>query len=245
MSLRRPRGYTRLLGLTLGLAVAVAAGIGGCASNSRPPGGAARSGGPAVVHVVKRGETVWRISRRYGVTVESIVRANGIRDVTDVPTGARLIIPDPRDPSGSQAVPAPLAAPSPAEFDRAAREAGLQFGWPLRGSLNSRFGGRRGRPHEGLDIGARKGAPIGAAEAGRVVFSDRLGDYGRVVILKHVGDWSTVYAHNRKNLVKRGAFVEKGDAIAEVGDSGNASGYHVHFEIRKGQTPVDPLRYLP
>jgi murein DD-endopeptidase MepM/ murein hydrolase activator NlpD len=196
--------------------------------------------------VVKRGETVWRISKKYGVTVEAIVRANRIADVTDVPTGARLVIPDPSDPSGSRSVPPPaFPAPNAEAHLRAAREAGLAFGWPLRGSINSRFGGRRGGAHEGIDIGARKGAPIGAAEAGRVIYADKMGDYGRVVILKHVGDWSTVYAHNRRNRVRRGAFVEKGDVIAEVGDSGNASGYHVHFEIRRGQTPVDPLRYLP
>lgn len=240
MSLRRSRRRTRLLGLALGLAFA--GGLAACASGSGPAPG--RHNG-AVVHVVQPGETVWRISKRYGVTVEDIVRANGIRDVSDVPIGARLTIPHPSDPTGSRSVPPPFPAPEAAELERAAREAGLQFGWPLRGSVNAHFGGRRGRLHEGIDIGARKATPIGAAEAGRVVFSDRLGDYGRVVILKHVGDWSTVYAHNHRNRVRKGAFVEKGELVAEVGNSGNASGHHVHFEIRKGQTPVDPLRYLP
>ncbi len=66
-----------------------------------------------------------------------------------------------------------------------------------------------------------------------------------MVIVKHAGRYSTVYAHNRKNKVRKGAFVEKGQVIAEVGSSGNASGPHVHFEVRRDRKPQDPLRYLP
>jgi murein DD-endopeptidase MepM/ murein hydrolase activator NlpD len=65
-----------------------------------------------------------------------------------------------------------------------------------------------------------------------------------VVIVKHVGSYSTVYAHNSRNLVNEGQFVERGDVIAEVGTSGNASGPHVHFEVRRDRTPEDPLAYL-
>ncbi len=77
-----------------------------------------------------------------------------------------------------------------------------------------------------------------------MILSGRLGGYGRVVIVKHAGDYSTVYAHNRKNRVAKGAFVEKGQVIAEVGTSGNASGPHVHFEIRHRRQPQDPLAFL-
>ena len=123
---------------------------------------------------------------------------------------------------------------------------GPRLGWPVRGRLSSKFGWRNGRKHEGIDIPAKRGTPIYAAEAGRVIHSgDGLGDYGQVVILKHVGRYSTVYAHNRRNRVKKGEFVEKGDLIGEVGTSGNASGPHVHFEVRRDRTPVDPLFYLP
>ena len=85
---------------------------------------------------------------------------------------------------------------------------------------------------------------IRASESGRVILSGKLGDYGRVVIVKHAGRYSSVYAHNRRNKVKKGAFVEKGDAIAEVGSSGNASGPHLHFEIRRDRKPQDPLAFL-
>jgi len=240
VSVRRPHRRARLGRLSLRAAVALASAVAlvsvGCAS---PP----RQG---VVHVVEPGETLWRISQRYGADLEEVIDANDIRDVTAVPAGARLWIPDPEDPSGSRPVPERRAsATPPPDHDRAVREAGLAFAWPLRGSLNSRFGGRRAGPHEGIDIGAPRGTPVRAAEAGKVVYSDRLGAYGKVVILKHVGDWSTVYAHHRRNRVARGQFVEKGDLVGEVGTTGNATGPHLHFEIRNGQTPVDPLRYLP
>jgi murein DD-endopeptidase MepM/ murein hydrolase activator NlpD len=87
---------------------------------------------------------------------------------------------------------------------------------------------------------------VRAAEAGRVIHSGKgLGAYGNVVIVKHTGRWATVYAHNRRNHVRKGAFVEKGDVIAEVGKTGNASGPHLHFEIRRGDVPRDPLPCLP
>ncbi len=78
-----------------------------------------------------------------------------------------------------------------------------------------------------------------------MVYSGDVGDYGRVVILKHTGTFKTVYAHNRRNRVRKGEFVEKGDVIAEVGHSGNARGSHLHFEVRKGARARDPLGYLP
>jgi lipoprotein NlpD len=196
-----------------------------------------------VVHVVQPGETAWRISKRYGIGVDELLRANAIADVNDIAIGTRLRIPAPLDPAGARPVPRP--GDSPVVIDRSVRELGLRFGWPVRGTLNSRFGGQRGGSHDGIDIGGRKGAPVRASEAGRVTYSGSLGDYGNVVIVKHVGQWSTVYAHNRRNRVNKGQFVERGDLVADLGDSGSASGPHLHFEIRKGQTPVDPLRYLP
>jgi murein DD-endopeptidase MepM/ murein hydrolase activator NlpD len=114
----------------------------------------------------------------------------------------------------------------------------------VRGKLSSRYGWRRGERHEGIDISSRPGTPVRAAEAGRVIYSGWLGGYGRVVIVKHAGRYSTVYAHNRKNRVKKGEFVERGDVLAEVGSSGNASGPHLHFEVRNDRRPEDPLRHL-
>jgi murein DD-endopeptidase MepM/ murein hydrolase activator NlpD len=198
-----------------------------------------------VVHVLRPGETLYRISRYYDVPVRDIVRANRIEDVSDIPTGARLFIPGARrsPPKGSIAL-ARLTPNAPDPAALAQREAALDFVWPVRGTLSSRYGWRGGERHEGIDISARSGTKIRAAEAGRVILSGRLGGYGRVVIVKHAGHYSTVYAHNRKNRVEKGAFVEKGQVIGEVGSSGNASGPHLHFEIRRRREPQDPLGFL-
>lgn len=194
-----------------------------------------------VVHVMQKGETIYRLSRHYGVPVRDIVLANGIHDVSDVPVGARIVIPDALRPAADGS----LASLPPASRSRAWDEAGLDFAWPVEGRFSSRFGRRGRRVHEGIDITAKPGTPVYAAEAGRVIESGWLGDYGRIVIVKHAGRYSTVYAHNRRNRVRVGAFVEKGQRIADVGSSGNASGPHLHFEIRRDRRPEDPLLYLP
>jgi murein DD-endopeptidase MepM/ murein hydrolase activator NlpD len=104
---------------------------------------------------------------------------------------------------------------------------------------------RRRTHHDGIDIRAPRGTIVRAAESGRVIHADAsLAGYGNMVILKHAGRLSTVYAHNRKLLVRVGDFVEKGDAIAEVGQTGNATTPHLHFEIRAVGAARDPLDYL-
>lgn len=202
-------------------------------------------GGRPTVHVLQRGETIYRLSRHYGVPVEAIVRANRIRDVSSVPIGARLVIPGARrpPPEGTIATAA-LVPTTPGAGARRILPGDLSFDWPVSGRLSSRYGWRRGRRHDGIDIASRPGTPIRAAEAGRVIHSGWLGGYGRVVIVKHTGDYSTVYAHNSANRVREGAFVEKGQVVAEVGASGNARGPHLHFEIRRKRKPEDPLAYL-
>lgn len=236
---RRP-GLPVVAGLLpLALALGAAALALGCAS---PPPASPES---RVVHVLKPGETVYRLSRYYDVPPSAIVRANHIRDVTDVPVGAHLVIPGTRRPPPQGTIALASLTPPVSAVPPALRQTALHFAWPLHGRLSSRFGWRRGRPHEGIDIAARRGTPIHAAEAGRVIKSGWLGGYGRVVIIKHTGNYSTVYAHNSRNEVRKGQFVEKGDEVAKVGATGNATGPHVHFEIRRNRHPQDPLGYLP
>ena len=110
--------------------------------------------------------------------------------------------------------------------------------------MSSGFGRRGGRPHEGIDIAARKGTPIVASDAGRVIHSGWMRGYGKVVIIKHAGAYRTVYAHASRLHVRKGEFVERGQKIAEVGSTGRSSGPHLHFEIRRGQTPQNPMRHL-
>lgn len=120
------------------------------------------------------------------------------------------------------------------------------FRWPLdAGIVMSGFGIRRGRRHDGVDISAKGGTPIKAAADGKVVFSGRMRGYGNLIVMKHEDDYFTAYAHNRRNLAKKGRKVKQGEVIAQVGRTGRATGNHVHFEVRKGQKAMDPMNFLP
>jgi murein DD-endopeptidase MepM/ murein hydrolase activator NlpD len=216
----------------------------GCASTTDSEN--ARDSGSGVTHILRPGENLYRLSQFYGVSVDAIVRANQIADVTDLQVGERLWIPNAKRTPPPDSLAARGGVTASTGGSARARDADLRLVWPVRGRLSSRFGWRNGSRHEGVDIPAKPGTPIRAAAAGRVIHSGTvLGDYGRVVIVKHVGSYSSVYAHNRRNRVKEGDFVEQGELIGEVGSSGNASGPHVHFEVRRGSRAVDPLRYLP
>lgn len=124
--------------------------------------------------------------------------------------------------------------------------------WPVPGySRISSYYGYRIHPifkkrqlHTGIDIPANRGQTVIAAKEGTVVFSGTKGGYGSTVIVNHGGEISTLYAHNSRLLVKRGDVVEKGQAIARVGNTGNSTGPHLHFEVRKNNVAVDPLPWL-
>ena len=214
------------------LGVAAALLLAGCASTPQE----------GVVHVLKPGENLYRLSLYYGVPVKRIERANRVGDETNLSVGTRLFVP------GARRQPPRHSLVGPGHVASSARErlpSDLRFGWPVKGRLSSGFGWRGTRPHEGIDIAARKGTNIRAAAPGRVILAGWLGGYGRVVIVKHTGPYSTVYAHTSRNRVKKGQFVEAGQVIAEVGETGNAKGVHLHFEIRRDRKARDPLRYLP
>jgi murein DD-endopeptidase MepM/ murein hydrolase activator NlpD len=217
------------------LIVALALAVAGCASRE----------GSGFYHEVAAGENLYRIGLRYGVSSEVLVKANRIDDVHGVRVGTRLWIPNGARGSARPAEPAVLSeARRLARLD-AARASNLAFSWPVRGRLTSHFGYRGRRTHEGIDLAARPGTSIRAAESGRVIHSGRLGDYGRVVILKHAGHYRSVYAHASKTLVRKGDFVEKGQRIALVGATGRVTGPHLHFEIRRQESARDPMLYLP
>jgi murein DD-endopeptidase MepM/ murein hydrolase activator NlpD len=174
--------------------------------------------------------------------------------VTQLRVGQRLFIPGVRlHMNAAQLEMAnrrPIGSSNSAKARRLARDVArtqtsLRFAWPVHGRLSSRFGMRKGRPHEGIDVAASRGTPIRAAESGRVIHSGRLSGYGKVVIVKHAGAYRTVYAHASRLLVRKGAFVERGQTIALVGSTGRSTGPHVHFEIRRSETPHNPLAFLP
>ncbi|MDQ3147282.1 MAG: M23 family metallopeptidase, partial [Actinomycetota bacterium] len=116
--------------------------------------------------------------------------------------------------------------------------------------LTSPFGNRTHpiygdvRLHAGMDFGAPSGTVIFAAGDGVVVAAGRRGGYGNAVIIDHGNGLATLYGHQRLFIVKEGQRVRKGDAIGEVGSTGNSTGPHLHFEVRRLGAPVDPLAYL-
>ena len=121
-----------------------------------------------------------------------------------------------------------------------------QFIWPVQGSVVARFGQKvNGVKSEGVNIAAPEGAPVRAAADGVVAYAgNELKGYGNLVLIRHPGGWVTAYAHNKALKVKRGDRVRRGQVIATVGKTGSVKRAQLHFELRKGATPVNPVKYL-
>jgi murein DD-endopeptidase MepM/ murein hydrolase activator NlpD len=102
-----------------------------------------------------------------------------------------------------------------------------------------------GQHNDGINLAVPEGTEVKAAEDGVVAYAgNELKGYGNLVLLRHSDGWMTAYAHNSQLLVKRGDTVKRGQNVARAGQTGGVSSPQVHFEIRKGSTPVDPKQYL-
>ena len=191
-------------------------------------------GAPRQVTVrVREGETLWEIAEATGVPVDAIVNANEIPDSASVHTGQRLTIP-----GGALDMLRRVTAA------RGVASIAHNFVWPVRGQLTSRFGWRVTGHHNGIDIAAPRGSAISVAKDGRVVFAGWYFAYGLAVVVDHGSGISTVYGHASKVLVQIGEVVETGQVIALVGSTGDATGPHLHFEIRTNGIPLNPMKYL-
>lgn len=192
-------------------------------------------------HAVRSGDSLWTISRRYGVSLEALSRANGITPGQRLQVGQHLTIPgvplgkDPQEPPSLAAIV--LTAPSDARR--------ISFMWPVEVPVASPFGPRGSTWHGGIDLAAERGTPIRAAAPGMVIMSGWERAYGRVIKIWHALDFMTVYAHNHENLVGVGDWVERGQVIGAVGSTGRATAPHLHFEIRLEGRKYDPLFWLP
>ncbi len=122
-----------------------------------------------------------------------------------------------------------------------------KFRWPVRGRIISDFGAKPGGgKNEGVNLAVPEGTPVKAADSGTVIYSgNELKGYGSLVLVRHDEGWVSAYAHNSQLKVKRGDKVRRGDVIALAGKSGSVNQPQVHFELRKGNKPVDPLNHLP
>ena len=167
-------------------------------------------------------------------------------DIDDIVTGgepalAENAAPAPPTPSPAKPISPTTAIATPSE------DFGGQFAWPLAGKVVRRFGDLgNGRRNDGINIAAEIGTPIGAAADGVVAYvGTDVAIYGGLVLIKHGNGWLTAYGHCQQIAVTRGQSVKKGDVIATVAEAGLASEDQLHFEIRKGRTPVDPREHLP
>lgn len=236
-------------------AILLLALLSACAHEKGPPAADTRIG-KGFYHELAPGETLWQLSQRYGISVEAILTANHIEDPRRLPPYARIFVPGAEPLPGDEAPPladnGPLIrgcaltdAQKQERQQQALREADVRFEWPVRGRITTCFAPENGRAHDGIDIAVPEGTPVRAAEAGKVIYSGVLGAYGNLVVVRHAGPYTSLYAHNERNLAEQGDFVEKGDVIADSGETGNATGPHVHFEIRRARKPDNPILYLP
>lgn len=186
----------------------------------------------ATVHVVRPGDTLWRIAGMHRVSVADLVRVNRLADADRLRVGQRLLVPPPG------------RGPAPPRGDVGLRRDAGRLAWPSRGVITSRFGYRWGRHHHGIDISAPVGTPIRAVRDGVVTFAGWRGGYGRLVILDHGQGLATWYGHASKILVRVGQRVTTGQEIAAVGATGNVTGPNLHFEVRINGAPQDPIPYL-
>jgi murein DD-endopeptidase MepM/ murein hydrolase activator NlpD len=147
--------------------------------------------------------------------------------------------PPPAKPQPEQARLQPPAASKPS--------AGHDFAWPLQGRILESYGtGPAGTHNDGINIAARAGEPVRAADGGVVAYAgNELRGYGNLVLIKHSGGYMTAYAHNGKLLVKRGQAVKRGQEIARAGSTGSVGAPQLHFEIRRGTRALDPTDFLP
>jgi murein DD-endopeptidase MepM/ murein hydrolase activator NlpD len=120
------------------------------------------------------------------------------------------------------------------------------FRWPVKGRIISRYGSKPGGTrNEGINIAVPEGTSVRAAEGGVIAYAgNELKGYGNLVLIRHEGGWVTAYAHNKQLFVKRGDTVRRGDVIAKAGQTGSVESPQLHFELRKGATAVDPMKYL-
>ncbi len=200
---------------------------------------------------VKSDDTLYGISKKYGVSVSRLVQLNRLKKPYIIQPGQRLFL---KYPGTTLSRKSSKKMPGKQISDRQHTLANskltgnwarkIRWKWPVKGKILSRF--VRGRHNaKGIDIGGNMGSRVNAAADGKVVYSGNgLISYGNLVIIKHNNHYLSAYAYNHKLLVHEGQWVKSGQQIAEMGRSGKRSP-RLHFEIRRDGKPVNPLRYLP
>ena len=208
-------------------------GIAGCSSAPTyvKPGLPVAQTMPGIFHRVSPGQTLWKISKLYGVDLEELARVNRVTDTTAVEVGQQVFIPN-RIAPAAQSV----------KYNESE-----DFIWPLRGRVTGSFGQTfNSMLNKGINIQPYGSLDVLASRSGRVVFTDEdFAGFGKTVIIEHNDGLFTVYARNSVIFVKAGDSVQKGMLIAKAGAGGRDRNTYLHFEVRRGATPQNPLFYLP
>ncbi len=199
---------------------------------------------PGTIHVVRQGDTVQSIAERYQSRPQIITAFNLLEEPLLLTPGKRLVIPGGVLSSEERkAVQATLLASRYGE--RGSLPPSPLFDWPVKGRITSHFGWRKGAFHYGLDIAVPHGSTIRAAAAGVILETGIKQGYGLMLVIKHSGDWRTLYAHCSRLLVGKDENVSQGQPVALIGATGNATGPHLHLEIAHGEQRFNPLLFLP
>ncbi|MDD4904273.1 MAG: M23 family metallopeptidase [Candidatus Bipolaricaulis sp.] len=191
-----------------------------------------------VIHTIKAGQTLTDISLTYSVPVKDLASANGLTTSSTIYAGSRIVIP-----GGTSALWDAVNALSDG--------APSDYLWPVDADVVSTFGWRvhevlkTRQHHDGIDLNVPEGTVVRASAGGKVYYYGEQPGYGNVLILEHAKEWYSLYGHLSSSLVYVGQYIEAGQRVALSGNTGVSSGPHLHFELRNGEFPVDPLRYLP
>ena len=231
-----------------------------------------------IFYLMKKGETIESVCKRYGVSINKVRQVNPEVNVAGLKAEDEIFLPGAR-PEGliehhEDVKVAEVKKPAPAKKLTAKEKPAVKaemkveriekpskgevavtktrsgFRWPIMGRINSPFGWRqhpitrRRDFHTGIDIKAARNDPIKAAGSGRVVYSGWMGGYGKTLVIEHPNGQTTLYAHCSTLLAGKGANVSQSQIVAKIGTTGRSTGPHLHFEVRNGNSPVNPIKYL-
>lgn len=195
-------------------------------------------------HKIKDGETLWDLASAYKIDFDDLLAINNLSSPDKLKLGQQIILPDVQSlKTQTQAEPKKASA-KPSAAKPASSSSTSKGRWPVSGPVTSKFGKRWGRMHEGIDIGVSTGTTVRAFMSGKVTYSSWESGYGYLVKISHGNGLESLYGHNSKLLVKVGQTVSAGDVISKSGNTGESTGPHVHFEVRKNGNPVNPYSYL-
>jgi murein DD-endopeptidase MepM/ murein hydrolase activator NlpD len=242
------------------------------ATHAAPPQASAAPRAAENVHIVEPGESMMGIARKHGLTITALARANNIQPYAKISIGDRLTIPGGGRVAARQTSAPQVAQPRTVPVEKVAsalpqsarvatpehqttesvtqtaEAAGSMpsFRWPVKGRIIAGFGAKsNGAQNDGINLAVPEGTPIKAADDGVVAYAgNELKGYGNLVLIRHANGFVSAYANASELLVKRGDTIKRGQVIANAGQTGNVTSPQLHFEIRKGATPVDPTKYL-